>query len=83
LRNGVIVPTSVSLRGTNAVLTITLPGVGEVRGVVVGSDGVTPVANAEVSLQMSRAPFEGVTDTAITDSQGRFTFRTLRSVRIS
>jgi hypothetical protein len=74
LRNGVEVGVSVSARGTNALVSVVLPGVGAVNGQVLASDGVTPVSNAEVTLTMHRAPFSGTSETALSDSDGRFTF---------
>lgn len=74
LRNGITLSTPVAQRGTNPVFVITLPGTGRVQGQVLASDGTTPQQNAEVTLRMQRAPFSGVTDTALTDASGRFNF---------
>jgi hypothetical protein len=61
-------------RGTNPVVTLMLPGVGSVIGTVVGSDGTTPVNNAQVTLEMHAPLFFGDHFTALSDAQGRFTF---------
>ena len=74
LRNGQVTLVTVALRGANPVFTVVLPGVGRVEGTVVGSDGTTAIQNAEVRLTMQNPPFGGVTDTALTDVQGRFAF---------
>ncbi len=65
---------SLTSRGTNPVVTLVLPGVGSVAGTVVGSDGSTPVVNADVTLQSQAALFGGQSFTALTDAQGRFSF---------
>jgi hypothetical protein len=59
---------------TNPIVTLVLPGVGGVTGTVVGSDGTTPVDNAQVTLESLAPLFAGQTDVALTDSQGRFAF---------
>jgi hypothetical protein len=46
LRNGARLTTVLSQPGTNPPVTIRLPGVGAVNGVVVGSNGTTPVSGA-------------------------------------
>ena len=74
LRSGVATALSVSMRGTNPLYTVTLPGVGRVEGHVVGSDGVTPVPNAEITLQMLQGPFAGTADTGLSDASGQFSF---------
>ncbi len=61
-------------RGTNPVVNLVLPGVGNVTGTVVGSDGSTPVNNAQVTLQFQSPLFNGQTFTALSDTQGRFSF---------
>jgi len=67
--------TNVTLsRGTNAVVTLVLPGVGNVAGTVVASDGKTPVTNAQITLEFQAPLFNGDNVTALTDAQGRFAF---------
>ncbi len=59
---------------TNPVVTLVLPGVGAVAGTVVGSDGSTPVNNAQVTLTSQNPLFANQTVTALTGSQGTFDF---------
>jgi hypothetical protein len=73
--DGVQTNLNLTSRGTNPVVTLVLPGVGNVTGNVVGSDGSTPVNNAQVILEMQAPLFDGDKVTALTDSQGRFVFR--------
>jgi hypothetical protein len=72
--DGVQANVTLSLRGTNVLVTLMLPGVGNVAGTVVASDGSTPVANAQITLQFQAPLFAGDTVTALTDVQGRFAF---------
>ena len=64
---------TITTRGTNAPVTLMLPGVGAVSGNVVGSDGVTPVTNAEITLQLQGPLFNNV-ETALSDGGGKFAF---------
>ncbi len=59
---------------TNPVVTLVLPGVGAVAGTVVGSDGSTPVDNAQVTLKSQNPLFVGQTVVALTGPQGTFDF---------
>lgn len=63
-----------SSRLTNSTVTLVLPGVGNVVGTVVGSDGITPVNEAQVTLAFQSALFAGQSDTALTDTNGHFAF---------
>ncbi|HLH54539.1 MAG TPA: carboxypeptidase regulatory-like domain-containing protein, partial [Verrucomicrobiae bacterium] len=72
--NGVQTNVLLSARGTNPAVTLVLPGVGNVVGTVVGSDGSTPINNAQVILAMLSPLFGNQTVTALTDPQGRFAF---------
>ncbi len=74
LRNGAQVNVSVAQVGTNPPVTIRLPGVGALHGVVVASDGATPVSGAEVVVTFQEQPFAGVQVTAVSRSDGRFEF---------
>ncbi|HEY6228286.1 MAG TPA: carboxypeptidase regulatory-like domain-containing protein, partial [Verrucomicrobiae bacterium] len=60
--------------GTNSDAQIFLPGIGQVRGKVVASDGATPVANASVFLVMQDAPFQQIQLAEISATDGTFTF---------
>ena len=73
-RNGVGISTVVSVAGTNPPVTLRLPGVGTVGGSVVGSDGLTPVNGAEVVITFQDSLFSGESVTAVTGSDGRFSF---------
>ena len=68
---------SLSNRGTNPVVTLVLPGVASVGGIVLGSDGITPAANAQVTLETLNSIFSSKTFTSLTDPQGRFLFNDL------
>jgi hypothetical protein len=74
LRNGVQITTEVQARGTNETMELVLPGIGTLEGVVVGSDGLTPVSNAEVEVRFEAAAFAGETDLFVTGADGRFSF---------
>ena len=74
LHSAVQTNVTLSSRGTNPVVTLALSGVGNVVGTVVGSDGSTPVNNAEVTLQFQAPIFRGESVGALTDAQGRFAF---------
>ncbi|MBK8001598.1 MAG: carboxypeptidase regulatory-like domain-containing protein [Verrucomicrobia bacterium] len=74
LRNGARISAPVAQVGTNPVVTIRLPGVGAVRGVVVASDGVTPVSGAEVVIVFQSPVFSGQTVTAVSAANGSFEF---------
>ncbi|MFO1460689.1 MAG: LamG-like jellyroll fold domain-containing protein [Verrucomicrobiota bacterium] len=73
-RNGVGVSALISVAGTNPPVTLRLPGVGTVSGIVVGSDGVTPVNGAEVVISFQDSLFAGESVTAVTGGDGRFSF---------
>jgi hypothetical protein len=60
--------------GTNPIVTLVLPGVGSVTGTVVGSDGSTPVDNADVILTSQASLFSGQNFTALTGPTGTFSF---------
>lgn len=72
LHNGVTVSGTLTAVPTNQSVTITLPGVSSVAGTVLASDGVTPVQNAEISLQIQAPLFSRQVLTALSDSGGRF-----------
>ncbi|MGA2656274.1 MAG: LamG-like jellyroll fold domain-containing protein [Verrucomicrobiota bacterium] len=72
--NAVQVSGTVATRGTNALVTMVLPGVGSVQGVLLDSDGLTPAAGAQVVIHYQGGLFAGDTETALTDAQGRFSF---------
>lgn len=74
LHSGAQTNVTLSAFGTNPVVTLTLSGIGYVTGTVVGSDGVTPVNNAEITLQMQGTIFGGTILTALSDAQGKFSF---------
>jgi len=74
LHNGVEFSLTLSTRGTQAVVRVVLPGIGRVEGVVLDSDGLTPVQHAEVQLTSQRAPFAGEVRTSLTGPDGRFGF---------
>jgi len=74
LRNGVAGVAPVTQAGTNALVTLTLPGVGAVQGIVVSSDGTTPVPGSEVVLIFQAALFGGQSVTAVSGADGRFAF---------
>ncbi|HSH14446.1 MAG TPA: carboxypeptidase regulatory-like domain-containing protein, partial [Verrucomicrobiae bacterium] len=74
LRNGARISTPLTQPGTNPPVTITLPGVGAVNGIVVGSDGTTPVTGAEVVITFQAPVFSGQRVTAVTGGDGRFAF---------
>lgn len=65
---------SLTTRGTNAPVTMVLPGVGAVTGNVLASDGVTPVIHAEVTIQFQGPLFPGQSVTALSDGGGKFAF---------
>ena len=60
--------------GTNSLVTLVLPAVGSVQGVLLDSDGITPASDAQVVITYQSGPFAGVTDTALTDPLGTFAF---------
>ena len=72
--NAVEVSGTVASRGTNALVTMVLLGVGSVQGTVLASDGHTPASNVQVVIQYESGPFVGVTDSALSDAQGKFSF---------
>lgn len=72
--NGVQGRASVGRAGTNQPVTLRLPGVGAVEGVVLGSDGITPVGGAEVVITFQASVFAGETVTAVSDPFGLFSF---------
>ena len=74
LRNAIRVSVPVSRQGTNQVVTLRLPGVGAVGGVVLASDGVTPVDSAEVIITFQGQVFSGESVAAVTGLDGRFSF---------
>ncbi|MDH7501179.1 MAG: Ig-like domain-containing protein, partial [Verrucomicrobiota bacterium] len=74
LRNAVRLSVPVSRQGANPVVTLRLPGVGVVGGVVMGSDGVTPVGGAEVVITFQGPVFGGQSMAAVTSGDGRFSF---------
>ncbi len=75
LRNATRIGASVGQTGTNPPVTVRLPGVGSVQGVVVASDGVTPVSGAEVIISFQSGVFAGTTVTAVSGAgDGRFEF---------
>ncbi|HAV61008.1 MAG TPA: hypothetical protein DCY13_01415, partial [Verrucomicrobiales bacterium] len=74
LRNGVRGTGVVGQPGTNAPVTLRLPGVGSVAGTVVGSDGTTPVDGAEVVITFQAPVFSGQQVIAVTGADGRFSF---------
>ncbi len=65
---------SLTMSGTNATATLTLSGVGNVAGTVVGSDGTTPVENAQITLQFQGPLFAHEQVTGLSDAQGQFSF---------
>jgi hypothetical protein len=73
-RNGVQILTDITGRGTNPPVRLILPGIGRVEGLVLGSDGVTPLSNAEVVAQFEAPAFAGETDLFVTGTDGRFVF---------
>ena len=74
LHNGAITGVNVTARGTNALVILQLPGVGQVQGTVLASDGLTPAPNAELALTFQDAPYGGETVSGLSDAQGRFSF---------
>lgn len=74
LYSGTQTNVTLSATGTNPVVTIVLSGVANIAGTVVGSDGSTPVNNAEITLQFQGPTFGGTTVTALSDAQGKFAF---------
>ncbi len=74
LRNGASLNATVAQVGTNPPVTIRLPGVGTVRGMVVGSDGMTPVSGAEVVITFRAPVFANQTVTAVSGTDGRFEY---------
>ncbi len=65
---------TIATRGTNMLVTMVLPAVGSVQGVLFDSDGVTPASDAQVVITYQSGPFAGDTDTELTDTQGNFAF---------
>ncbi len=53
---------------------VILPGVGEVTGRVLASDGVTPVPNAVVTFTLRNAVFFGLTESILSGADGSFRF---------
>jgi phage baseplate assembly protein gpV len=74
LRNGVQIRVDLTTRGTNPPVRLVLPGTGRLEGVVLGSDGVTPVSNAEVEAHFEAPAFAGQADLFVTGADGRFVF---------
>ncbi|HYG24635.1 MAG TPA: Ig-like domain-containing protein [Verrucomicrobiae bacterium] len=75
LRNAVRLGVSLARTGTNPAVTLRLPGVGSVNGVVLASDGVTPVPGAEVIISFQTGVFSGTKVTAVSAAgTGRFAF---------
>ncbi len=74
LYSGVQTNVTLSATGTNPVVKLVLSGVANIAGTVVGSDGTTPVNNAEITLQFQGPIFGGTTVTALSDAQGKFAF---------
>jgi len=74
LRNGVSGTGVVGQAGTNAPVTLRLPGVGSVAGIVVDSDGSTPVAGAEVVITIQAPIFSGQQVVFVSGADGRFAF---------
>ncbi|NIP97879.1 MAG: hypothetical protein GWO24_32405, partial [Akkermansiaceae bacterium] len=73
-RSGVLTTVSISQPGANAPVAITLLGVGSVSGTVFQSDGVTPTANATVTLRSTSASLGKETRTFVTPADGSFAF---------
>ncbi len=74
LRNGVVRVVNVRGAGTNATAALTLPGVGSVSGTVLGSDGASPVAGAEVVMRLQAEAFKDEELVTLSDSSGGFAF---------
>jgi hypothetical protein len=74
--NGVILQRALNLgaAGPAPDFEVVLPGVGQVTGQVLGSDGTTPAESAVVTLRMLGAQFLGIQNVAVTAANGRFAF---------
>lgn len=74
--NGVMLPRvlNIGAAGPAPDFNVFLPGVGNVTGQVLGSDGTTPVESAVVTLRMLGAQFLGIQNVAVTAIDGRFAF---------
>lgn len=71
-RNGFLVSLPVTRAGNLPVVELVLPGVGEVGGRVLASDGTTPVRDAVVTVRMLGPLFKGEELVAQTSADGRF-----------
>jgi hypothetical protein len=74
LRNGGRLSVPLARAGTNLPVTLRLNGVGAIEGQVVGSNGTSPVAGAEVVVVFQAPIFFNVSDVAVTGADGRFRF---------
>jgi hypothetical protein len=74
--NGVMLPRvlNIGAAGPAPDFQVFLPGVGNVTGQVLGSDGTTPVESAVVTLRMLGVQFLGIQNVAVTAIDGRFAF---------
>ena len=72
--DGVVTNINVSIQGTNPMVIVALAGTGTIRGTVVGSDGTTPVNNAQVMVSFLDGLFAGGNVSALSDTNGAFTF---------
>ncbi|MFM1943956.1 MAG: hypothetical protein RI897_2938 [Verrucomicrobiota bacterium] len=65
---------SVLTQGDAEPVRVLMPGVGRVRGTVFGSDGLTPVENAEVRLLFNGEQYRGDEEVRFTSLDGTFDF---------
>ncbi len=84
-RNGLALVNGLTLfaAGTAPDFETILPGIGEVSGHVLASDGTTPVGNAVVTLTMQDAPFQNATEVGLTAPDGTFRFGNIAVGRYS
>ena len=73
-RSGFETNLTLNTPGDGPAFTFSLPGVGSVLGTVFLSDGVTPAAGAEVTLQLRSLLFIGDEDTEFASASGQFAF---------